>query len=65
MNSPPKKEDVLVPRLLLSLRSLLIKFLVPHVSGFCFHKDNDSVQLWVFPQWPEFIRSEVYPGTPY
>lgn len=52
MNSFPKKkglriveEDVGVPGLLLSLLSLLIKFLVPHASlqGFCFHKDDDSV----------------------
>lgn len=52
MNSFPKKkglriveEDVGVPGLLLSLLSLLIKFLVPRASlqGFCFHKDDDSV----------------------
>ncbi|KAK7831571.1 hypothetical protein U0070_015083 [Myodes glareolus] len=28
-------------------------------QGFCFHKDNDSVQLWVFPRWLEFIRINV------
>lgn len=73
MNTSPKKrglgdvkKDARLPRLSLILHSSGDKIAsCPHapLSEFCFHKDGDSVQLWVFPQWTGFVRSVVYPGT--